>query len=44
VLHTSEEHVLVSGGVSTGERVVTSTLPNAVDGMDVEPITRQQRG
>jgi len=44
VLHTTEERVLVSGGVSPGERVVTSTLPNAVDGMDVEPITRQQRG
>ena len=44
VLHTSDDRVLVSGGVSPGDRVVTSTLPNAVDGMDVEPITRQQRG
>jgi len=44
VLHTSEQRVLVSGGVSSGERVVTSTLPNAVDGMDVEPISRHQRG
>ena len=42
VLSTSEERVLVSGGVRTGERVVTSTLPNPVDGMDVEPLTREQ--
>jgi RND family efflux transporter MFP subunit len=44
VLSTSEERVLVSGGVQSGDRVVTSTLPNAVDGMDVEPISRAQRG
>jgi RND family efflux transporter MFP subunit len=43
VLSTSEEQVLVSGGVEPGERVVTSTLPNAVDGMDVAPIFRQER-
>jgi RND family efflux transporter MFP subunit len=43
VLSTSEEQVLVSSGVEPGERVVTSTLPNAVDGMDVEPIVRQER-
>jgi len=41
VLSTSEERVVVSGGVVPGERVVTSTLPNAVDGMEVEPIQRQ---
>ena len=40
VLSTSEERVLVVGGVATGEHVVTSTLPNAVDGMEVEPIFR----
>jgi RND family efflux transporter MFP subunit len=44
VLSTSEERVLVSGGVRSGDRVVTSALPNAVDGMDVEPIDRQHRG
>ena len=44
VISTSEEHVLVSGGVAPGERVVTSTLPNAVDGMEVEPIVRGARG
>jgi hypothetical protein len=38
VLSTSEERVVISSGVETGERVVTSTLPNAVDGMKVEPI------
>jgi RND family efflux transporter MFP subunit len=40
VLSTSEDRVLVSSGVTQGERVVTSTLPNAVDGMAVEPIVR----
>lgn len=40
VLSTSEERVLVRGGVVAGERVVTSTLPNAVDGMEVEAIFR----
>ena len=43
VLSTSEEQVLVSSGVEPGERVVTSTLPNAVDGMAVAPIVRQER-
>lgn len=41
VISTSEERVLVSGGVGPGDRVVISTLPNAVDGMEVEPIFRQ---
>lgn len=40
VLSTSEDRVLVSSGVTPGEHVVTSTLPNAVDGMEVEPIFR----
>jgi RND family efflux transporter MFP subunit len=44
VLSTSEDRVLVTGGVNPGERVVTSTLPNAVDGMEVEPISRTARG
>ena len=44
VLSTSEEWVLVTSGVNAGERVVTSTLPSAVDGMEVEAISRQARG
>jgi len=43
VLSTSEEHVLVADGVSDGERVVVSTLPNAVDGMEVEPLSNAER-
>lgn len=42
VLSTSEERVLVIGGVRAGDRVVTSPVPNAVEGMAVEPIFRQQ--
>jgi len=41
VLSTSEEQVLVTSGVSQGEHVVTSTLPNAADGMAVEPVHRR---
>jgi len=41
VLSTSEDLVLVTAGVTAGDRVVTSTLPNPVDGMEVEPIFRQ---
>ena len=44
VLSTSEAKVLVTSGVEPGERVVTSTLPNAVDGMEVEAIPSEQRG
>jgi RND family efflux transporter MFP subunit len=44
VLSTSEDRVLVTSGVRTGDRVVISTLPNAVDGMEVEPIFRQASG
>ena len=40
VISTSNEQVLVAGGVAPGEHVVTSTLPNAVDGMEVEPLFR----
>ncbi len=40
VLSTSEDRVLVTAGVNQGERVVTSTLPNAVDGMQVEALER----
>lgn len=44
VLSTSEERVLVTGGVSAGDRVVTSPVPNAVDGMAVEPLFRETPG
>lgn len=44
VLSTSEERVLVTSGVSAGERVVTSPVPNAVDGMAVEPLFREAQG
>ena len=42
VLSTSAERVLVTSGVRAGDRVVTSPVPNAVEGMAVEPIFRQQ--
>lgn len=41
VLSTSEERVLLAGGVSEGEQVVTSTIPAAVDGMRVQAIRRE---
>ena len=44
VLSTSEDQVLVSAGVEPGERVVTSTIASAVDGMAVQPITRLAQG
>ena len=43
VLSTSEERVLVTNGVRPGEKVVTSTIPAAVDGMEVRAITREQQ-
>ena len=43
VLSTSEETVLVTAGVRPGEKVVTSTIPAAVDGMEVRAITRDQQ-
>ena len=42
VISTSEETVLVSNGVEVGDKVVTSTIPAAVDGMEVHAITREQ--
>jgi len=38
VLSTSEDRVLVTEGVKPGEKVVTSTVPAAVDGMEVRAI------
>lgn len=40
VLSTSEERVLLAGGVEEGEQVVTSTIPAAVDGMRVQAVRR----
>ncbi len=40
VLSTSEDHVMVTSGVEPGERIVTSTIASAVDGMQVQPIAR----
>ena len=40
VISTSAEQVLIASGVAAGEHVVTSTLPNATDGMEVEPLFR----
>lgn len=40
VISTSSEQVMIASGVAPGEHVVTSTLPNAVDGMEVEPLFR----
>ncbi|MEM6573582.1 MAG: efflux RND transporter periplasmic adaptor subunit [Pseudomonadota bacterium] len=39
VLSSNEEQVMISSGVQPGERVVTSTIASAVDGMLVQPIT-----
>ncbi len=43
VLSTSMDTVFVTNGVNVGEKVVTSTIPAAVDGMEVRAITREQR-
>jgi len=44
VLSTTEDRVLLNGGVREGELVVTSTIPAAVDGMHVQPIRRENQG
>ncbi len=43
VISTSKETVLVSTGVEVGDKVVTSTIPAAVDGMEVRAITRDNK-
>jgi len=43
VLSTSEERVYVVNGVEPGEQVVTSTIPAAVEGMQVEAIKNGQQ-
>jgi RND family efflux transporter MFP subunit len=44
VLSTSDDRVLVTSGLANGERVVTSTIPAAVDGMQVKALTRDEQG
>ena len=44
VLSTTEDRVLLNGGVREGEMVVTSTIPAAVEGMHVQPIRRENQG
>jgi len=43
VLSTTDEIVFVTNGVKPGEKVVTSTIPAAVDGMEVRAITRDKQ-
>ena len=43
IISTSEETVLVSTGVEVGDKVVTSSIPAAVDGMEVRAISREQQ-
>lgn len=43
IISTSEETVLVSTGVEVGDKVVTSSIPAAVDGMEVQAISREQQ-
>jgi RND family efflux transporter MFP subunit len=43
ILSTSEERVLLTAGVENGERVVTSTIPSAVNGMQVKPMKRGEQ-
>lgn len=41
VISTSAEQVLLSGGVNVGEKVAVSTVPNAAQGMLVQPISKE---
>ncbi len=43
ILSTSENRVVIASGLEDGERVVTSTIANAIDGMEVQPITQLAR-
>ena len=40
VISTSVDQVLISAGVQVGEKVAVSTVPNAAQGMLVEPISK----
>ncbi len=41
VISTSTDRVLISAGVEVGEKVAISTLPNAAQGMLVEPVQKK---
>lgn len=41
VLSTSESRVVLASGVTAGEQVVTSTIPAAVDGMQVQAVRKE---
>ncbi|AMX03583.1 efflux RND transporter periplasmic adaptor subunit [Microbulbifer thermotolerans] len=43
VLSTSKDRVVIASGLTDGERVVTSAIANAVDGMEVQPIAQLAR-
>jgi len=43
ILSTSDDTVLVTNGVEPGDKVVTSTIPAAVDGMEVRAISREKQ-
>jgi len=43
IISTSEDTVLVSAGIEVGDKVVTSTIPAAVDGMEVRAISREKQ-
>lgn len=43
VISTSADQVLLSSGVEVGEKVAVSTVPNAAQGMLVEPIVKEQQ-
>jgi len=43
VISTSADQVLLSSGVEVGEKVAVSTVPNATQGMLVEPIVKEQQ-
>lgn len=41
VISTSVDQVLISSGISVGEKVAISTIPNAAHGMLVQPINKE---
>lgn len=44
VISTSVDTVFLASGVMPGDRVVTSTIPSAVDGMEVVALSRETQG
>jgi len=43
VISTSVDQVLISSGIEVGEKVAISTVPNAAQGMLVEPIVKEEQ-